>query len=74
MRYGIRWYKGVGEHDYEETLASEFASVGELLESLHAVAGTFATVDDLFDAFVSGRQDTIYWIYDDFGFELYRPS
>lgn len=74
MKYGICWYTGVGEHDYEESSRGEFASVAEVLESLLAVTRTFASEDLLFDALDYGRQDTIYWLTDDFGFALFRPG
>lgn len=74
MKFGIRWYTGVGEHDYKETQASEFRSMTELLESLVAVTKTFASEKHLLDALVSGPQDTIYWLTDDFGLSFYRPE
>lgn len=73
MRYGIRWYRGVGEHDYEMAKEGDFDSVTDVFESLLAVARTFASEERLFNALDFGRQDAIYWLTDDFGFELYRP-
>lgn len=68
MRFGIRWYVGVGEHDYKESGFVEYASLREVFERL-----MLEVPDDelLFDA-LNGRQDYVYWIYDDWGFELYR--
>jgi hypothetical protein len=74
MAYGIQWYEGVGEHDYKETRSSEFESMRELLESLSAVARTYANDDLLFEALEGGPQEVIYWVTDDFGFAFYRPS
>ena len=75
MKYGIRWYAGIGEHGYEQCGFSEHDSLQGLFDGLMKGAGAYGESDDLlFDALDYGRQDTIYWITDDFGFELYRPS
>lgn len=69
MKYGIVWYTGIGEHDYTESGRSEHDSMRSLF------TGLMAQVNDmlLFGALEDGRQDTIYWVTDDFGFAFYRP-
>lgn len=74
MKYGIRWYVGVGEHDYEEAGEEEYATVGELLTDGLLGRGAVFGHDLLFEALVDGRQDTVHWVTDDFGFAFYRPS
>lgn len=83
MRYGIRWYAGVGEHDYEEHSTAEYATLAELLNGLlnPPTDGVWEWAlycthfeDLVFDALDFGRQDSVYWVTDDFGFELYRPT
>lgn len=68
MRFGIRWYVGVGEHDYEESGFVEYATMREVFERFMQ-----EVPDDehLFET-LDGRQDSVYWITDDHGFELYR--
>lgn len=68
-RFGVRWYDGHGEHDYKQSGFSEYETMLQLF------AGLMARVADdqqLFDALSDGRQDTIYWVTDGFGFALYR--
>lgn len=70
MKFGIRWYVGVGEHDYEESGFVEYATMREVFGRLMK-----EVPDDehLFDT-LDGRQDDVYWITDGYGFELYRVS
>lgn len=72
MKYGIHWYAGVGEHDYEVTGSNEYASMGELLGGLLAHGSQLLDEDLVFDALHNGPQDVIYWITDDYGFAFYR--
>ena len=75
MSYGISWYVGVGEHDYEETSRQEYDTLRELLLDGLLVKGSAAYGEKaLFKALHEGRQDTVHWITDDFGFAFYRPK
>lgn len=73
MKYGLAWHVGVGEHDYEEISRQEFGTVADLLTCLAHRGSLAYGADALFDALEDGRQDTIHWVTDDFGFAFYRP-
>lgn len=74
MKYGITWYVGDGEHDYEESGSDEYTTLKELLDGLYErVTGVFGE-ELLFDALDYGRQDSIHWITDDYGFAFYRST
>ncbi len=71
MKYGIRWYVADGDHDYTEEGFSEHSSLLDLLTAMmHRAVPQFGE-ELLFQALVDGRQDTIHWLTDDYGFELY---
>lgn len=72
MKYGISWYVGHGEHDYRETERREYSSLKDLLDGLLMTGIDACGEDELFEALVSGRQDTVYWLRDDIGFSLYH--
>lgn len=74
VKYGIIWYVGEGEHDYKESARAEYQSVKELLNGLYSSAACVMGEELLFDALFEGRQDTVYWLTDDYGFAFYRPS
>lgn len=71
MRYGLRWYEGVGEHDYEECADFTYATLPELLSGLVREGRKRFPDDRIFAALDEGRQDAIHWITDDYGFEFY---
>ncbi len=73
MKYGIIWYVGVGEHDYEEEGRSQYATMAEMLTGLHTMVTLLYGEDLLFDALDYGRQEAIYWVTDTYGFAFYRP-
>lgn len=73
MRYGIIWYVGVGEHDYEESHRTEYTDVPDLFDGLRQGVCPRYGDDMLFAALDNGRQDSVYWVTDDFGFALHRP-
>lgn len=68
--YGVRWYEGFGEHDYLEASTATYATLPELTAALTSTAPE----TDVFQALVDGRQDTIHWIRDDLGFELFHAD
>jgi hypothetical protein len=76
MKFGIRWYEGEGVHDYKEVGFSERSSLMDLLKELHwyVVEQHGHSEDHLFDALDAGRQDSIYWVTDNFGFAFYLPD
>lgn len=74
MRYGISWYTGVGENDYEESGREEYESVGDLLRDLHVRSAALVGEEFLFEALLSGPQEVIYWLTDYCGFAFYRPK
>lgn len=74
MKYGITWFVGDGEHDYEEAGRQEYGTLRELLLDGLLAGGAAFGPELLFEALVGGCQDTIYWITDDFGFAFYRAT
>lgn len=73
MRYGIAWYKGVGEHDYKEFARDEYVTMKDLFVGMLNTSAAFCGPDEVFAAMVDGCEEAVYWIRDDLGFEFYRP-
>lgn len=73
MKFGIRWYVGVGEHGYKEDGHSEYRNMAELLKGLHMTVSLDYSEEALFEALCTGQDEDIYWVTDDFGFSFYRP-
>lgn len=74
MKYGLCWYAGIDEHDYEETSRAEYATLRELLDALYGKGTQMFGEEMVFDALYEGRQDTIHWVTDNSGFAFYRPA
>lgn len=62
----VTWWRGVGEHDFEEYDGETFSSYMEALTTVVATYGETAT----HRALNSGQGGGIFWLADDLGFSI----